>query len=107
MKRKILLILFLCGLVALSVVLEYRARAETSTCSPRGLCIPIKPPDCVKPDGDVTRPLVHRSCEHAWRDYLIGDAIRCPQRLCFVCEKDKLSTVARVFTLDIGRAMGR
>ena len=48
MKRKILLILFLCGLVALSVVLEYRARAETSTCSPRGLCIPVQPPDCEK-----------------------------------------------------------
>ena len=107
MKSKILLILFLCGLVVLSVVLEYRASAETPTCSPRGLCLRVQPPDCVKPDCEVLRPLLHRSCEHRWQQPLIGDTIRCPQSLFFVFDDDKLSTVAMVSTLDILRAMGR
>ena len=27
------------------MVLEYRASAETDPCSPRGLCVPVKPPE--------------------------------------------------------------
>ena len=50
MLRNILLILFLCGLTFLSVVLAYRASAEMSPCSPRGLCVPVQPPECVLPD---------------------------------------------------------
>ena len=109
MKSKgFLLILFLCGLVGVSVVLEYRASAETYQCSPRGLCVPeVKPPDCVRPDCEVERPLLRSSCAPAWRKTLIERVIRCPQRLCFVFESDKLDTVARVSTLDILRAIGR
>ena len=108
MFRKILLIFLFCGLTVLSVVLEYRATAGTSTCpSPRGLCVPMEPPDCKLPTCEVVRPLLHRSYDRAWREHLIGDAIRCPQRLCFVFEDDKLNTVARVSTLDIMRAIGR
>jgi len=84
MFRKILLIFLFCGLTVLSVVLEYRATAETSTCSPRGLCIRVKPPDCVKPDCDVTRPLLRLSCAHRWQQPLIGDTIRSPQD-CTLC----------------------
>ena len=109
MFRKILLIFLFCGLTVLSVALEYRASAGTSTCpSPRGLCVPVEPPDCKLPTCEAVRPLLHRSCDRAWREHLIGDVIRCPQRLCFVDVKmDKLQTVARVSTLDIMRAMGR
>ena len=47
MFRKILLIFLFCGLTVLSVVLEYRATAGSSTCSsPRGLCVPVEPPVC-------------------------------------------------------------
>lgn len=108
MFRKILLIFLFCGLIALSVILEYRASAETYVCpSPRGPCIIVKPPDCVIPDCEVSRPLL-RWCEHQWREPLIGNAIRCPQRLCFVDVKmDRLQTVARVSTLNIMRAIGR
>ena len=107
MLRILFLILFLSGLAGFSVVLEYRASAETDPCSPRGLCIPVKPPDCVLPDCDVACPLLHRSCKHRWQQHLVGDTIRCPQRLCFVFSRDKLETVAMVSTLDIMRAMGR
>ena len=108
MKSKIPLIIFLCGLVVLSVVLEYRASAETYQCSPRGLCVPVQPPDCVKPDCEVLRLLLRISCKHRWRQHLIGDAIRCPQSLFFVdVPFDKLNTVAMVSTLAILRATGR
>ena len=51
MFRKILLIFLFCGLTVLSVVLEYRATAGTSTCpSPRGPCVPVEPPACEIPD---------------------------------------------------------
>lgn len=108
MFRTLILIFLFCGLTVLSVVLEYGATAETSTCPPRrGLCVPdVNPPNCVRPDCEVERPLLRR-CEHRWRVPLITDAIRCPQRLCFVFEYDKLETVARVSTLDILRAIGR
>ena len=107
MLRILFLIFFLCGLTIVLISLGYRASAETSTCSPRGLCVPVKPPDCVKPDCDVTRPLLRVSCAHAWRERLIGDVIRSPQSLYVVFERDKLNTVAMVSTLDILRAMGR
>jgi len=113
---KILLILFLCGLVGFSVVLEYRASAAVRECphpkrQPRGECLPVIPPPCerpeVLPDCSVLRPLLRVSCAHAWRERLIGDVIRSPQSLCVVFERDKLKTVAMVSTLDIMRAMGR
>ena len=108
MFRKILLIFLCCGLTVLSVVLEYRASAKTYQCSPRGLCVPVKPPDCVRPDCGVLRPLLRVLCKHRWRQHLIADAIRCPQSLCVVdVPFDKLNTVAMVSTLDILRAMGR
>ena len=52
MFRKILLIFLCCGLTVLSVVLEYRATAETSTCPPRReLCVPdVNPPNFEKPE---------------------------------------------------------
>ena len=109
MFRTLILIFLFCGLTVLSVVLEYRATAETSTCPgfPR-VCVPdVQPPDCKPPTCEVKRPLLHRSCEHTWRKHLIGDTIRCPQSLCFVFEDDNLHTVARVSTLDIMRAIGR
>lgn len=63
MSRKILLIVLLCGLVAVSVVWEYRARAAMSECSPRSPCLPdVKPPVCEIPECEVVRPLVRR-CE--------------------------------------------
>jgi len=109
MSRSLFLIFLLCGLVAVSVVFAYRARAATQPCSPRTPCIPnVKPPDCVKPDGDVARPLLHQLCEHQWRERIIGAAIRCPQSLCSVdVIREKLQTVQRVSTLDIMRAIGR
>ena len=112
MKSKIL-ILFLCGLVAFSVFLEYRGSAATSECPdpPLRLCLPVTPPPCerpeVLPDCSVVRPLVRGKGEHRWRKHLIGETIRCPQGLCFVYEDDKLNTVARVSTRDILRAIGR
>ena len=108
MFRTLILIFLFCGLTVLSLVLEYRATAGTYTCpSPRGPCVPVEPPDCKPSTCEVERPLLHRSCDRAWREHLIGDVIRCPQRLCFVFEDDKLNTVARVSTLDIMRAIGR
>lgn len=109
MFRPLFLIFFLCGLIVLSVCLAYRASAEADRCSvPIGVCLPeVKLPVCERPDCEVERPLLRSSCAPAWRKPLIADAIRCPQRLCFVFEDDKLQTVARVSTLDILRAMGR
>ena len=107
MFRTLLLILFLCVLTAFSVVLEYRARAATYTCSPRGTCVRVKPPDCVIPDCQVMRPLLRVSCERAWREHLMKTGVRSPQLPCFVFEDDKLQTVARVSTLDIMRAIGQ
>ena len=47
MFRTLILIFLFCGLMVLSVVLEYRATAETYRCpSPRGLCVPVDPPAC-------------------------------------------------------------
>ena len=115
MKSKIML-LFLCGLVAFSVVLEYRGSAAVRECpvlplQPRRPCPRVTPPPCerpdVLPDCSVVRPLLRVSCEHAWREHLIGETIRNPQSLCFVFEDDKLSSVAMVSTLDILRAIGR
>ena len=49
MFRTFLLILFLCGLTLFSVVLEYRARAETFACQPVRVCrVPTAPP-CAEP----------------------------------------------------------
>ena len=108
MFRTLILIFLFCGLMVLSVVLEYRATAGTSTCPlPRGPCVPVKPPDCKPSTCEVARPLLHGSCAQAWREPLIGDIIRSPHRLCFVFEDDKLSTVARVSTRDILRAIDR
>ena len=58
MFRTFLLILFLSGLTALSVFLEYRASAETYACQPPRVCVPdVKIPNC-----EVAAPLP-RSCE--------------------------------------------
>ena len=47
MFRTLILIFLFCGLMVLSVVLEYRATAGSYTCpSPRGLCVPVDPPAC-------------------------------------------------------------
>ena len=109
MFRKIVLIFLFCGLTILSLVLEYRATARTSTCPgfPPVRVPDVQLPDCKPPTCEVERPLLHRSCEHTWRQRLIADTIRCPQRSGFVFERDQLSTVAMVSTLDIMRAMGR
>ena len=94
MKRKILLILLLCGLTAVSVVLEYRARAETYACQPERVCVPdVKIPNC-----EVAPPLP-RSCEFPMKR---------PQKLSFEAVAiEKLNAVSRVFTLDIMRAIRR
>ena len=69
----------------MSVFLEYRASAETYQCSPRGVCVPDVPPVCEPLDCDVSRP----------------------QSLFFLFEADKLSTVARVSTVDLLRTIER
>ena len=109
MFRKILLIFLFCGLIALSVVLEYRANAAGAVCEqPRDLCVPVKLLMCVTPDCEVMPPLLRRSCAQAWRRHLIANPLRSPQRPCFVdVPVDPLQTVARVSTLDITRAIGR
>ncbi|RKU09497.1 hypothetical protein C6503_21305 [Candidatus Poribacteria bacterium] len=75
MFRSFLLILFLCGLTVVSVVLEYKASAETFACPPTRVCLPkapppcetlpcvldVKPPDCEPLDCDVSRPLLRRA----------------------------------------------
>ena len=50
MFRKILLILFLCGLTAVSVILDYRSTAAPSECPPARVCEPDTPPPCEKVD---------------------------------------------------------
>ncbi|MYA71881.1 hypothetical protein F4009_22200 [Candidatus Poribacteria bacterium] len=122
MFRSFLLILFLCGLTAVSVVLEYKASAETFACPPTRVCLPkapppcetlpcvpdVKPPDCEPLNCDVSRPLLRRACAHAWRKHLRETVRRSPPPLCFVDVKfDKLQTVARVSTANIMRAMSQ
>ena len=94
MKRKILLMLLLCGLTAVSVVLEYRARAETYACQPPRVCVPdVKIPNC-----EVAAPLPW-SC---------GFPMKRPQKLSFEAVAiEKLNTLAQVSTLDILRAIRR
>ena len=90
MFRTLLLILFLCGLIVLSVVLEYRADAAAYECEQlRAICVPVKPPDCVIPDCQVMRPLLRVSCERAWREHLMKTRVRSPQPMCFVFREDK------------------
>ena len=85
MFRKILLIFLFCGLMILSVALEYRATAGASTCpSPRGLCVPVEPPACERPDCEVVRPLLHASCKHKGQPLLIVDTIQNSQD-CVLC----------------------
>ena len=93
----------------MSVVLEYRARAEAYTCPPGRVCVPdVKPPDCEIPDCEVEHPVLRRSCERTWQKHFIEDVIRCPQCLCFVDVKfDKRNAVAMVSTINIRRAIGR
>jgi len=122
MFRTFLLILFLSGLTAVLVVLEYKASAETFACPPTRVCLPkapppceplrcvpdVKPPDCEPLDCDVSRPLLRRACAYAWREHLRETVRRSPPPLCFVDVKfDKLQTVARGSTADILRAMSR
>ena len=122
MFRSFLLILFLCGLTAVSVVLAYKASAAPFECPPVCVCLletpppcetlpcvpDVKPPDCEPLDCDVSRPLLRRACAHAWRKHLRETVRRSPPPLCFVDVKfDKLQTVARVFTANIMRAMSR
>lgn len=121
MFRTVLLLLFFCGLTVLSVVLEYKASAATYECQPLRVCMPaaplpcntlpcvpdVTPPDCPRPDCDVERPLLRRSCAHAWRAPLMKTGVRHPQLPCFIFREDKLNAVARVSTLDILRAIGR
>ncbi|MYA69390.1 hypothetical protein F4009_00005 [Candidatus Poribacteria bacterium] len=92
MFRTFLLILFLCGLTAVSVVTEYRARAETSLCPSPRVCVPeVKIPDCeVAPRPRACEPLKRRQ-------KLSLEAVAI----------DPLNTVSRVSTLDILRAMSR
>lgn len=75
----------------------------------RCVCVPdVKPPVYEPLDCEVARPLLRRSCEHAWRERLIRDAIRCPQNLCFEDVKmDTLETVARVSTFEVMRVLNR
>ena len=54
MFRKILLMLFLCGLTGFSVLTEYRGSAETYACQVAGVCLPETPPPC------ETIPCVHQ-----------------------------------------------
>ena len=103
MLRILFLIFFLCGFTVLSVFLEYRASAEVShECPSDRVCVP-KP----RPRACEVLPPSRRSCERAWQEHIIGNAIRSPQPMCFVFSRDKLQTVARVLTLDIMRAIGR
>ena len=57
MLRKILLILFLCGLTAVSVLTEYRSSAGfPSECPPLRVCQSDPPPPCeayICPDADT------------------------------------------------------
>ena len=46
MFRKILLMLFLCGLTLFSVLTEYRGSAETYACQVAEVCLPETPPPC-------------------------------------------------------------
>lgn len=98
MFRTFLLIFSLCGLITFSVVLAYKASAETFECPPVRVCLPeapppcetlpcvpdVKPPDCEPLDCDASRPFLRRSCARAWREHLISDAMRNPQPICFV-----------------------
>ena len=94
MKRKILLILLLCGLTTVSVVLEYRASAETYACQPPRVCVPdVKIPNC---EGAVPLP---RSC---------GFPMKRPQKLSFEAVAiENLNAVSRVSTLGFLRAIRR
>lgn len=94
MFRTFLLILFLFGLTAVSVVLEYRASAETYACQPPRVCVPdVKIPNC-----EEAAPLL-RSC---------GFPMKRPQKLSFEAVAiEKLNTVSRVSTLDILQAIRR
>ena len=77
MFRTFLLILFLSGLTALSVFLEYRASAETYACQPPRVCVPdVKIPNC-----EVAAPLP-RSCEFPMKrpQKLSFDVLRAIQR---------------------------
>ena len=104
MLRILFLIFFLFGLTVLSVFLEYRASAEVShECPSDQVCVP-KP----RPRVCEVLPPLRWSCERAWQEHIIGNVIRSPRKLCFVdVPFDKLSTVARVSTLDILHAIGR
>jgi hypothetical protein len=65
MFRKILLILFLCGLTGFSVLTEYRGSAETYACQVAGVCLPETPPEpcetipCVH-QKQMTEPVMRR-----------------------------------------------
>ncbi len=59
MFRSLFLIVLLCGVIGVSVVFTYRARAAMSECSARTPCIrDVKPPDCER-----VSPLLQASCE--------------------------------------------
>ena len=97
MFRSLLLILFLCGLTAFSVVLKYQASAATYECQPLRVCQPaspppcqpmlclpsVQPPDCPRPDCErVQHPLLRRSCAQMWREHLMKTGVRSPQLSC-------------------------
>ena len=68
MFHRFLLILFLCGLTAVSVVLSYRASAEPFACPPSPVCLPETPPPC-----ETIR------CLPSWQKQMIEPVMRSPQ----------------------------
>ncbi len=68
MFRKILLMLFLCGLTGFSMLTEYRGSAETYACQVAGVCLPETPPPC------ETIP-----CLYSWQKQMTDPVMRSPQ----------------------------
>ncbi len=72
MFRKILLMLFLCGLTAVSVVLSYKASAATYACQVAPVCrFPETPPPC------ETLPCRFPSVQ--WQKQMTDPVMRSPQ----------------------------
>ena len=123
MFRTFLLILFLCGLTALSVLLEYRASAETYACEPQRVCLSeapppcemmpclpsMQPPACEMPVCEAAPHPLHRQsqqCLRLWHGVSETVFAR-PHFPCFLFREYPLQSVARVSTADIMRALSR
>lgn len=109
MFRTFLLILFLSGLTAFSVVLEYKkTSAAPSDCPPVRVCVPaVLPPACPRADCEVERPSLRRWCAPSLRVHLRETVRSRPQLPCLLFREDPLQSVARVSTADILRAISR